>query len=94
MRGIADYRARLATIALAAALAAVLGACGDDECNHVITDVPTFEACQEIAVERRCSDEVTYSRANATSGKPARCKVENCGDCNGAQPTPTSIPEG
>jgi hypothetical protein len=78
---------------MAAMLAAMVAACGDDPCNHVITDVPTFEACQAIAVERGCSDEVTFSRANANSGKPSRCKVEDCSDCNGAPPTPTAVPE-
>ena len=75
-------------------LAAALVACGSDQCNHVITDVPTFEDCQAIAVERGCSDQITYSRANSTSGKPSRCKVERCGDCNGPIPTPSATPEG
>jgi hypothetical protein len=89
MRGATDLRVRWIATAAAVLIAVVVGACGDDECNHVITDVPTFEACQQIAVERNCSPEVTYSRANPNSQKPARCKVERCGDCNGGSGTPT-----
>lgn len=92
MRGFTNYRGRAAALLLAATLAVMLGACGDDECNHVITDVPTFEQCQAIAVERGCSDEVTYGRANPNNGKPSRCKVENCNDCNGGGNTPTATP--
>ena len=82
-------RRGLATAGIAAMLAA-LAACGDEPCNHVINDVPTFEQCQEIAVERGCSDLITYARANAN--RPARCKVVDCSDCNGPPPTPTVVP--
>ena len=92
MRGFGDYRMRLATAVAAVALASMLGACGDDECNHVIYEVPTFEACQEIAVERQCSPEITYSRANLMTGKKSRCKVERCGDCDGGIATPSVTP--
>ena len=85
MRGIARHR--VGRVAALLWLAATLGACGDDSpCNHVIQDVARFEDCKEIAVERRCSDEVTYSTKNK------RCKVENCGDCDGPLPTPTAVP--
>ena len=93
MRGLKTYRAQLLTILAAVLLAAWMAACGDDdECNHVIDDVPTFEQCQEIAVERRCSNEVVYARANPTAGRPSRCRVVSCGDCNGGIATPTATP--
>lgn len=92
MRGFSDCRARLTMAAVAALLAAMVAGCSDDECNHVIDDVPTFEACQEIAVERRCSDEIVYARANPTAGRPARCRVVDCGDCDGPLATPTPTP--
>jgi hypothetical protein len=64
-----------------------MSACGNDTpCNHVIQDVARFEDCQAIAVERNCSDEITYSNKNK------RCKVEHCGDCNGPTPTATGLP--
>ncbi|MFN8641143.1 MAG: hypothetical protein U0802_05580 [Candidatus Binatia bacterium] len=85
MRGIARHRVGL--VAALLLLGALLGGCGNDSpCNHVIQDVARFEDCQAIAVERRCSDQVTYSNKNQ------RCKVENCGDCNGPLPTPTAVP--
>ena len=85
MRGIRSHRAWGWVAAVS--LAVTLAACGDDSpCNHVINDVPLFEDCKAIAVERHCSDEVTYSVKNR------RCKVENCGDCDGPLPTPTAVP--
>lgn len=89
MRRMTAHRGWLGAAAGALLLAASLGACGDDSpCNHVIEDVPAFEDCQAIAVERACSDQITFSRKNE------RCKVVHCGDCNGPTPTPTALPEG
>lgn len=87
MRGIADKRARRLAVALLVALAALLGACGDDECNHTIADVATFAACQQIAAERGCSDRVAYTRATG------ECRVRQCDDCHAAEPTPTTVPQ-
>lgn len=90
MRRIMANRRGLGAVVGGLLLAAALGACGDDSpCNHVIQDVPLFADCQAIAVERHCSNQVTYSVKNK------RCKVEDCGDCNGAAPTPTAtiVPE-
>lgn len=67
-------------------LAGAINACGDsDSCNHVIEDVARFEDCRAIAVERGCSDEITYSNKNK------RCLVKSCSDCHAA-PTPTATP--
>jgi hypothetical protein len=87
MRWSSAHRGRLGSAVGALLLAAAMSACGNDApCNHVINDVARFEDCQAIAVERHCSDQVTYSNKNK------RCKVENCGDCNGPIPTPTATP--
>ena len=87
MRRTTAHRGWLAAAGGALLLAAALTACGNDsECNHVIQDVPRFEDCQQIAVDRGCSDQVTYSNKNN------RCKVIMCSDCHGPSPTPTGQP--
>jgi hypothetical protein len=89
MRRVSAHRGRWASAVGALLLATALSACGNDApCNHVISDVPRFEDCQQIAVERNCSFEVTYSNKNK------RCKVETCGDCKGPAATPTATPAG
>lgn len=75
-------------VALLGALASIgsLAACGDDDCNHVINDVPSANACLAIAEERGCSTEIVYSVPND------RCKVQKCSDCDGGGQQPTETP--
>jgi hypothetical protein len=85
------FRARrtlFGAVALGGLLMLGASACGDDdECNHVISDVISFEQCMEIAVERSCSPDIVWRRSTM------RCKVVNCGDCKGPRATPTATPE-
>ena len=84
-------RAAVGAGALAAALALTIGACGgNDECNHVIKNVPDFSTCQAIGVERVCSSEIVYRPANEK--RSSAWTVKNCGDCP-PPPTPTAVPE-
>ena len=90
MRGTTAHRGRLGDRrALAAMLAAAMGACGNDApCNHVINDVARVRGLPGHRRRAQLLDQVTYSNKNK------RCKVENCGDCNGPIPTPTATPAG
>lgn len=91
MRGLmrnAGRGVRRAALLGAVAMLASLAACGDDDdCTHVLSDVPSLEACKQIAEERMCSVEIVYSMQND------RCKVQKCGDCDGRVATPTVTPE-